>query len=76
MSEFYLNERMMELSVEEAHREAEVRRLQEECRKGRKSWLARQRARVQNRLGHLLVSSGQKLLQGVSLLPPDRLDCK
>jgi len=70
MIEFYLNERMMQLNVEEAHRQARFRRLQREVGAGRTSWLEGQRTRALKRLGRLLVSSGQKLLQLVTPVPP------
>ena len=68
MTDFYLNERMMQLNVEEEHYQAASRRLQKEIGAGRADWLARQRNRVLNWLGCCLVSSGQRLLQSVS--PP------
>ena len=68
MTDFYLNERVMQLSVEEEHRQAASRRLQKEIGAGRTNWLARQRNRGLNWLGCCLVSSGQRLLQSVS--PP------
>ena len=68
MTDFYLNERMMQLSVEEEHCQAASRRLQKESGAGRTNWLARQRNRGLNWLGCCLVSSGQRLLQSVS--PP------
>jgi hypothetical protein len=68
MYSFYLNERMMEIQVEEAHRQAELRRLQKLAGTGRTSWLARQRYRALSWLGCCLVSSGQRLLQ--SIAPP------
>ena len=67
MIEFYLNERMMQLNVEEAHRQARFRRLQREVGAGRTSWLEGQRRRALDRLGRVLVSSGQQLLK---LVPP------
>ena len=70
MSDFYLNERMMQLSVEEEHNQAASRRLQKEIGTGRTSWLVRQRNRVLNWLGCCLVSSGQRLLQSASQLLP------
>jgi hypothetical protein len=70
MIEFYLYERIMQLNVEEAHRQARFRRLQREVGAGRTSWLEGQRWRALNRLGRLLVSSGQQLLQLVAPVPP------
>lgn len=72
MSDFYLNERIMQLSVEEVHRQVYLRRLHKECRKGRASWLATQRTQALNRLGRLLVSSGQQLLRWISPAPSNR----
>lgn len=69
MSEFYLRERMMQLRVEEEHRQAELRRLQQEGVADHTSWLARQRYRALGWLGRLLVSSGQRLLQCLSPSP-------
>ena len=70
MTEFYLNERMVRLNVEEAHRQARFRRLQREVGAGRTSWLEGQRTRALNRLGRSLVSLGQQLLQLVTLQSP------
>lgn len=67
MTEFYLNERIMGLNVEEGHRQAELRRLQKEVGAERMNWLARQRYRTLIWLGSSLVSLGQRLLQ--SILP-------
>ena len=68
MTDFYLNERIMQQQVAEEHRQAALRRLGKETGAGHTSWLARQRYRVVNWLGCCLVSSGQKLLQSVSQL--------
>ena len=65
MTDFYLNERIMGHRVAEEHRQAELRRLQEESRAGRTNSLAQQRYRIVNWLGSGLVSSGQKLLQSI-----------
>ena len=70
MVEFYLNERMMQLNVEEAHRQARFRRLQREVGAGRTSWLEGQRRRALDRLGRVLVSSGQQLLKLVTPAAP------
>ena len=70
MSEFYLNERLMQQRVAEEHRQAELRRLQEEVGTGRTSWLVRQRYRILCWLGRILVSSGRQLLQSTSQPPP------
>jgi hypothetical protein len=69
VSEFYLNERMMELKVAEQHRQAALRRLQRETGADRTSWLARQRYRILSWLGCFLISSGMQMLQSVSPLP-------
>jgi hypothetical protein len=66
MSEFYLNERMMELKVAEEHRQAGLRRLQKEIGADRTSWLARQRYWILSWLGCFLVSSGLQMLQTIS----------
>ena len=70
MTDFYLNERVMQLTVAEEHRQAELRRLKKETGAGRMNWLARQRYRIVNWLGCCLVSSGQRLLQSISQPPP------
>ena len=70
MTDFYLNERIMEHRVAEEHREAELRRLKKEARADRMNWLAQQRYRIVNWLGCCLVSSGQKLLQSISQSAP------
>ena len=70
MTDFYLNERIMEHRVAEEHRQAELRRLKKESGAGRTNWLAQQRDRLLNWLRCCLVSSGQKLLQSISQSPP------
>jgi len=70
MHGFYLNERMMQICVEEAHRQAEIHRVQKLARTGRTSWLARQRCRVLSRFGQALVRCGRQLLRLVSQRPP------
>ena len=66
MTDFYLNERIMEHRVAEAHRQAELRRVQKESGAGYAGWLAQRRYRILNWLGSCLVSSGQRLIQSVS----------
>ena len=70
MTEFYLNERIMEHRVAEAHRQAESERLKKEFAAAHPNWLVRQRYRIVNWLGCCLVSSGQKLLQSISQSAP------
>jgi hypothetical protein len=70
MTDFYLNERIMEHRVAEEHRQAELRRLKKETAAGRTNWLSQQRYLILNWLGSGLVSSGQKLLQAVSQPAP------
>ena len=70
MTDFYLNERVMEHRVAEEHRQAELRRLKKEIGAGRMNWLAQQRYRIVNWLGCCLVSSGQRLLQSISQSAP------
>lgn len=70
MTDFYLGERIMQITVAEEHRQAELRRLKKEIRAGRTGWLARQRYRGFSWLGSTLVSSGLQLLQSISLLQP------
>ena len=62
MSEFYLNERVMQLCVEEEHRQAKSRRLKKLVRRGRTRWLAQQRKRALSRLGCILISAGSKIV--------------
>jgi hypothetical protein len=69
MTDFYLNERVMQLRVEEEHRQAELRRLEKASGAGRTKWLVRQRCRALSWLGCFLVSSGQRLLQSVPPSP-------
>ena len=70
MTDFYLNERIMEHRVVEEHRQAEQRRLKKEARAEHPNWLAQQRYRIVNWLGCCLVSSGQRLLQSISQPAP------
>ena len=70
MTEFYLNERIMEHRVAEAHRQAELERLKKEFAAVHPNWLAQQRYRLLNWLGGYLVSSGQKLLRSISQSAP------
>ena len=70
MTDFYLNERIMEHRVAEEHRQAELRLLGKEARAGHKNWLAQQRYRIFSWLGCRLVSSGQRLLQSISQTAP------
>jgi hypothetical protein len=70
MTDFYLNERMMEHRVAEEHRQAELRRLKKEARADRMNWLAQQRYRIVSWLGCCLVSSGQRLLRSISQSAP------
>lgn len=70
MTDFYLNERMMEHRVAEEHRQAELRRLKKEARADRMNWLAQRRYRIVSWLGCCLVSSGQRLLQSISQTAP------
>jgi hypothetical protein len=66
MTDFYLNERIMEHRVAEAHRQAELERQKKEFAAAHPNWLVRQRNRVLSWLGCCLVSSGQQLLQSTS----------
>jgi len=70
MTDFYLNERVMEHRVAEEHRQAELRRQKKEAVASRTNWLWQQRYRLLNWLGSGLVSLGQKLLQAVSKPAP------
>ena len=60
---------MMQLRVEEEHRQAASRRIKQLVVTDRTGWLLRQRNRALSRLGGFLASSGQQLLQFVSQLP-------
>ena len=70
MTDFYLNERVMQLRVKEEHRQAASRSLQKQVGTGRTNWLARQRNQTLSRVGGFLVSSGQRLLQSITPPPP------
>lgn len=61
MSDFYLNERLMRLRVEEEHRQADFRRLPKALGSRDRGWLGRRRARALRRLGGLLASLGRHL---------------
>jgi hypothetical protein len=63
MSDFYLNERLMQLRVEDEHRQAECRRLRRALGSDGRGWLGRRRTRALRRLGGLLVSLGRHLLR-------------
>jgi hypothetical protein len=65
MSDFYLNERLMRLRVEEEHRQADFRRLPKALGSRDRGWLGRRRARALRRLGGLLVSLGRHLLRSI-----------
>lgn len=65
MNDFYLNERIMQLTVEEEHRQAEARRQQKEIGTVQTSWLSRQRCGILSRVACFIVSSSQKLLPSV-----------
>ena len=66
MTDFYLNERIMEHRVAEAHRQAESERLKSEFAAAHPNWLVRQRNGFLSWLGRCLVSSGRQLLQAAS----------
>ena len=66
MTDFYLNQRIMEHRVAEAHRQAELERLKKEFAAAHPNWLVQQRYRLLSWLGCSLVSSGQRLLQSTS----------
>ena len=62
-TDFYLEERLMELRVQEEQRQAELRRLQREARGARPGWLSRPRCWLLCQVGSLFVSLGMRLLQ-------------
>jgi hypothetical protein len=66
MNDFYLSERMMQDTVAQEHRQAELSRLQKQVEAGHTNWLLRQRYRLISRVACFLISSGQQLLQSVS----------
>jgi len=61
-SDYFLEERLMDLRVQEERRQAGLRRLQREARKAHPRWLSRQRCSLLSQLGSLLVSLGVRLL--------------
>ncbi len=62
-TDFFLEERLMELRVQEELRQAELRRLQREARRVHLRWVDRPRCWLLRQLGKLLVSWGTWLLQ-------------
>jgi len=54
-SDYHLEERLMDLRVQEEQRQAELRRLQREARRAHQGWLSR-------RIGSLFVALGARLL--------------
>ncbi|MGD9405254.1 MAG: hypothetical protein PVH95_08910, partial [Anaerolineae bacterium] len=70
MTDFYLNERIMEHRVAEAHRQAELERQKKEATAGRENWLSQQRYQLVSWLGCRLMSSGRRLLQSISQSAP------
>ena len=63
MSDYFLNERLMEQRVQAEQHSAELRRLAREARGAHPGWAARQRCQLSCRLGRLLVSLGRRLLE-------------
>jgi hypothetical protein len=61
-SDYYLEERLMDLRVQEEWRQAELRRLQREARRAHPGWLSRQSCWLLCQLGNLFVSLGVRLL--------------
>jgi hypothetical protein len=61
-SDYHLEERLMDLRVQDERRQAELRRLQREARKAHPGWLSRQRCWLLCQLGNLFVSLGVRLL--------------
>jgi hypothetical protein len=61
-SDCYVEERLMDLRVQEEWREAELRRLQRLARRAHPGWLSQQRCRLLCQLGNFLVSLGVRLL--------------
>ena len=65
MDGFYLNDRIMQLTVEEEHRQAEARRQQKEIGKIQTGWLSRQWRQALSRVACFIISTSQKLLPSV-----------
>ena len=61
-SDYYLEERLMDLRVQEEWRQAELRCLQREARKAHPGWLSRQSCWLLCQSGNFLVSLGVRLL--------------
>ena len=59
---FYLEERLMDLRVQEERHQADLRRLQREARGAHQSWLPHQSCWLLCQLGRLFVSMGVRLL--------------
>jgi hypothetical protein len=62
-TDYHLEERLMELRVQEERRQAKLRRLQQEARGAHPGWLSRQRCWLLCQIGNLFVSLGTRLLQ-------------
>ena len=63
LSDYHLEERLMQLRVQEEHHRAELRDLQREARMANPRWLDRQRCWLLGQLGRRLVSLGTRLLE-------------
>ena len=62
-TDHHLEERLMQLRVQEEHHQAELCALQREARIANPRWLDRQRCWLLCQLGRRLVSSGTRLLE-------------
>lgn len=71
---YHLVERLMDMNVEEAQREAEVAALARQATTGKQGRLHRVRRWLLSRLGHLLVTAGERLVEyGLPRsMPPQR----
>ena len=67
-TDFNFGERLMDLRVQDEHRQAAVRRIQSEARKGQRGWVYEKRCWILCRVGSLFVSVGLRLLNAG--LPP------
>lgn len=59
---FHFVERLMDMNVEEAQREAERAALARQATTGDQSWLHRARRWLLSRLGQLMVTAGKRLV--------------
>lgn len=67
-TDYNFGERLMDLRVEAEHRQAAVRRLQSEARKGQRGWVFEKRCWILCKVGSLFVALGVRMLNAG--LPP------